>query len=53
MKLFYRVRYSGLENIESGEPLIIAPNHQSYLDGAFAVAPFTKTQIYKTYFLQN
>lgn len=50
MKLFYRVRYSGLENIESGEPLIIAPNHQSYLDGAFAVAPFTKTQIYKTYF---
>ncbi len=50
MKLLYRLRYRGLENIGSAEPLIIAPNHQSYLDGAFAVGPFSKTQIYKTYF---
>lgn len=50
LKLAYRLRYRGLENLESSEPLIIAPNHQSYLDGAFAVGPFSKTQIYKTYF---
>ena len=50
LKLAYRLRYRGLENLESAEPLIIAPNHQSYLDGAFAVGPFSKTQIYKTYF---
>lgn len=49
-KLLYKVHYSGLENLDTDEPLIIAPNHQSYLDGVYAVGKFTKTQIYKTYF---
>ncbi len=49
-KLFYKVSFDGLENVAGGKPLILAPNHQSYLDGLFLVLPFTKTQIYKTYF---
>lgn len=49
-RLFYKVSFEGLENIATDKPVIIAPNHQSYLDGLFVVLPFSKTQIYKTYF---
>lgn len=49
-KLFYKVSFEGLENVAGERPVILAPNHQSYLDGLFLVLPFTKTQIYKTYF---
>lgn len=50
MRTFYRVHYSGMENLQSDKPLIIAPNHQSYIDGLLATGTFSKTQIYKTYF---
>ncbi len=49
-KLFYKTEYIGLENLKTDKPVIIAPNHQSYLDGLFVVMPFSKTQLYKTYF---
>lgn len=49
-KLCYKVRWEGLENLPESESVIVAPNHQSYLDGMFVVESFTKTQIYKTYF---
>ena len=49
-KIFYKIDYIGVENLDTDKPIIIAPNHQSYLDGAFAVGAFSKTQIYKTYF---
>jgi long-chain acyl-CoA synthetase len=49
-KLFYRTEYIGLENLKTDKPVIIAPNHQSYLDGLFVIMPFSKTQLYKTYF---
>lgn len=32
MRLFFRVRPVGLDNIPAGEPVILAPNHASYLD---------------------
>jgi long-chain acyl-CoA synthetase len=49
-KLFYKTEYIGLENLKTDKPVIIAPNHQSYLDGLFAIMPLSKTQLYKTYF---
>lgn len=49
-KLFYKVSFEGLNNVDTDKPIIIAPNHQSYLDALFVTLPFTKTQIYKTYF---
>lgn len=39
-----------MNNVDTDKPIIIAPNHQSYLDALFVTLPFTKTQIYKTYF---
>ncbi len=48
--LFYKLEMSGEENIATTNAQIIAPNHQSYIDGLFVINKFTKTQIYKTYF---
>ncbi len=50
VRLFYKVDFEGLENIDTDKPVIFAPNHQSYLDALFVTLPFTKTQVYKTYF---
>lgn len=48
-KLAFRFKVEGAEHIPNG-PCIIAPNHQSYLDGLF-VASFIKHRILKnTYF---
>jgi len=49
-RLLYKVRTTGIENIPQNSPVIIAPNHQSYLDGIFIVNEFSMTKIYKTYF---
>lgn len=49
LKLYFRVRGEGLENLPSG-PFILAPNHQSFFDGLF-VSMFIKNSIFKnTYF---
>ncbi|HEY4787167.1 MAG TPA: AMP-binding protein, partial [Bacteroidales bacterium] len=48
-RIFFRFRGKGASNIP-GEPCIIVPNHQSFLDGLF-VASFLKfSQMRKTFF---
>ncbi len=49
-KLFYNVEYRGLPNIDTDKPVIIAPNHQCYLDGLFTVIPFPRSILNKTFF---
>lgn len=48
-KLLYKVEYFGVENLSENAPVIVAPNHQSYVDGLFATGTLTKRQFYKTY----
>lgn len=49
LRLYFRLKSEGLENLPDG-PFILAPNHQSFLDGLF-VAVFLKNKILKkTYF---
>jgi long-chain acyl-CoA synthetase len=49
LKFYFRLNSEGLENLPNG-PFILAPNHQSFLDGFF-VAVFLKNKIMKrTYF---
>ncbi|MEW6067273.1 MAG: AMP-binding protein [Nitrospirota bacterium] len=42
MKIFFRLKAKGIENLPKGGPYIIAPNHASYLDAfnVVAVLPF-------------
>jgi long-chain acyl-CoA synthetase len=48
-KIYFRFRGEGTQNIPEG-PCIIAPNHQSFIDGLF-VAAFLKRKVFKqTYF---
>ncbi len=49
-KILYKTEYVGVENLPENTPVIIAPNHQSYADGALIMGSSSKTQIYKTYF---
>ncbi len=49
-KLFYKVEYRGEINIDTDKPVIIAPNHQCYLDGLFTIIPFSNKILNKTYF---
>ncbi len=45
-KIYFRFKSEGVENIPEG-PCIIAPNHQSFLDGLF-VSSFIKRKTFKT-----
>ncbi|MFP4556768.1 MAG: AMP-binding protein [Bacteroidales bacterium] len=48
-KIYFRFRGEGAENVPKG-PCIIAPNHQSFIDGLF-VASFLRRKVFKeTYF---
>ena len=49
-KLYFRFSYSGLENLPKDGPFILAPNHQSYLDGMFVMCPLPNRTILRTYF---
>ena len=49
-KMAYRVHVSGFENVPENEPVVIAANHQSYIDGILVSLRFSKTQMYKTRF---
>ena len=49
-KLLYRVHASGTQNLAGAVPLIIAPNHQCYLDGLFVSQSLTNAQAFKTRF---
>lgn len=51
---FSRLMFSpvakGLENVPTDRPVILAPNHQSYLDGPLVVAPLPHELLRRTYF---
>lgn len=49
-KLYFRFSYKGLENVPTQGPFILAPNHQSYLDGMFVMCPLPNKTILQTYF---
>jgi long-chain acyl-CoA synthetase len=48
-KVYFRYKSKGLENIPEG-PCIIAPNHQSFIDGLFVTSLLRTRQIRKTFF---
>lgn len=48
-KVYFRFRGKGVENIPDG-PCIIAPNHQSYLDGLFVASFLKRAKMKNTYF---
>lgn len=49
LRIYFRLKGEGIENIPDG-PFILAPNHQSFIDGLF-VAVFLKNKLMKkTYF---
>jgi len=47
--VYFKFKGKGLENIPD-EPCIIAPNHQSYLDGLFVASFIKRTKMKNTYF---
>lgn len=49
-KFYLRVESEGVENIPSGTPVIIAPNHQSFLDGLMIADVLKNRQLTRTYF---
>lgn len=49
-RLYHRLEGHGMENIPEKGPFIIAPNHQSFLDGMFVVSYIQTHHIRKTYF---
>ncbi len=49
-KIYFRYKAKGIENIPK-EPSIIAPNHQSFLDGFLIVATLPDHILKNTYFL--
>lgn len=49
-RLYNRLAVKGLENIPANGPFIIAPNHQSFLDGPLAVTGMNSKTIRDCYF---
>ncbi len=49
LSLYFRTKAKGVENLPAG-PMILAPNHQSYLDGLFVTAFMKDSTLRKTYF---
>lgn len=49
-KMWFRFKVEGLENLPKQGPFILAPNHQSYLDGMFVMCPLPNKTILSTYF---
>lgn len=48
-RLYFRLKFHGLENIPSQGPYILAPNHQSYLDPFWVSVPFRYPLRYMTW----
>ncbi|MGQ9569453.1 MAG: AMP-binding protein [Thermodesulfovibrionales bacterium] len=44
-KTLFKIKVKGLQNLPSGEPFIITPNHTSYIDG-FAIASVLPLKIF-------
>lgn len=51
LKIFWRVKAIGTENLPTDRPFIICANHNSYLDGLVIAAALPKTLRQKTFFL--
>lgn len=49
-RLYNRLAVKGVENIPANGPFIIAPNHQSFLDGPLAVTGMNSKTIHDCYF---
>ncbi|MBD3223734.1 MAG: AMP-binding protein [Caldithrix sp.] len=49
MKLYFRIKASGFKNLPSG-PFIMAPNHQSFIDGLFVTIYLKRNILKNTYF---
>ena len=47
---YFRTTYKGMENLPASRPYILAPNHQSFLDGMFVMAGLEKDTVESTYF---
>ena len=48
--LMFRPEVKGLQNLPAQGPFILAPNHQSYLDGPLVVSPLESSVMRRTYF---
>ena len=49
-KLFFKLKGRGVEKIPQDGPVILAPNHQSFLDGMFVMSFLKLRMIKNTYF---
>ena len=48
--MYFRLTFKGKENIPANAPFIIAPNHQSFLDGPLVTSGLSSKVIKNTYF---
>lgn len=48
--MMFKVKVNGMENIPTGGPVILAPNHQSFLDGPLVVTHMSSKTLRNTYF---
>jgi long-chain acyl-CoA synthetase len=51
VKIFFRLRVKGIENLPEGKPYIITPNHASYLDGFVVAAALPQKSLRDLYIL--
>jgi long-chain acyl-CoA synthetase len=49
LQIFFRLRYSGVENLPPRTPFIICPNHESFIDGPFLISIFPRRVIYNIF----
>lgn len=50
LRLYNRLSVKGVENVPANGPFIIAPNHQSFLDGPIVMAGLSSKTLRDTYF---
>jgi len=48
-RIFFKIKFYGVENIPSSGPVIIAPNHVSYLDPVLAAVPVNRRVYFMTW----
>src|SRR4030095_6215611 len=50
-RVFFRLRWAGLEKIPRGRPFLLCPNHESFLDGPLLISLLPKQVIYNLFIL--
>lgn len=50
LKCMFSPHITGLENLPADRPYILAPNHQSYIDGPLVVSSMSRATLRHTYF---